>query len=148
MNAAGEWIAVPPRPGSIIVNVGMQLEAMTDGVCCAALHRVLTRPRDFVDDEGNSRGARFSFPFFDNMGLDVRREKPLNIPPHISALVTNGEASRNARIVVRRMFQRGCTGEGIFGTRVRLHQKVTEKWYPELLAEIQEMAEKPGSSSG
>jgi isopenicillin N synthase-like dioxygenase len=137
MNAAGNWIPVPPRPGTIIVNVGMQLESMTDGVCSAALHRVVTRPQDFVDEEGNDRGPRFSFPLFHNISLDLRREETLNIPSHISALVTNDEVRRNARIFLRRLFQRGCPGEGIFATRLRVYQQVTEKWYPERLAEAQ-----------
>ncbi|RAL08709.1 putative oxidoreductase [Aspergillus homomorphus CBS 101889] len=147
MNAAGDWIPVPPRPGAIIVNVGMQLEAMTDGVCCAALHRVVTRLQDFVDDNGNDRGPRFSFPFFHNIGLDLRREEPLSIPPHISALVTSDEARRNARLFVRRLFQRGCPGEGIFATRLMVYQEVAKEWYPHRLAEIQQPTSSESASN-
>jgi isopenicillin N synthase-like dioxygenase len=147
MNAAGDWIPVPPRPGAMIINVGLQLEAMTDGVCSAAFHRVVTRPPDFLDHNGNDLGPRFSFPLFHNISLDLRQEKCLNISPHIAALVTNDEVRRNARIFLRRLFQRGCPGEGIFATRLKVYQQVTEKWYPDRLAESQEPVAGPVSSS-
>ncbi|KAJ6089965.1 hypothetical protein N7467_005181 [Penicillium canescens] len=147
MNAAGDWIPVPPRPGAMIINVGMQLEAMTDGVCSAAFHRVVTRPRDFLDHNGNDLGPRFSFALFHNISLDLRQEKCLNISPHIAALVTNDEVRRNARIFLRRLFQQGCPGEGIFATRLKVYQQVTEKWYPDRLAEAQEPVAGPVSSS-
>jgi isopenicillin N synthase-like dioxygenase len=59
----GDWIAVPPRPGSFIVNVGGMLNRMSNGRLRATPHRVI-----------NPEGAeRYSVAFF--------------YDPHVSTLV-------------------------------------------------------------
>ena len=60
MNGAGEWIDAPPRPGTLVVNVGDMLEAWTNGELTATSHRVRK-----VSQE------RFSFPLFFSCDYDV-----------------------------------------------------------------------------
>jgi isopenicillin N synthase-like dioxygenase len=65
MNGAGEWIDVPPIPGTFVVNIGDMLELWTNGAFVATSHRVRK-----VKEE------RFSFPLFFN--VDYHTEvKPL-----------------------------------------------------------------------
>src|SRR5882757_5391288 len=65
MNGAGEWIDVPPVPGTFVVNIGDMLELWTNGEFVATSHRVRR-----VGEE------RYSFPLFFN--VDYHTEvKPL-----------------------------------------------------------------------
>lgn len=113
------------------MNVGMQLEALTDGVCFAALHRVSMRPEYFVDSEGNDLGPRFAFPLFNTISLDANQAEPVEMSPHISGMVRDDMARRNARVSLRRLFQAGCAGYGVFGTRLKVYRKVTQRWWPQ-----------------
>jgi isopenicillin N synthase-like dioxygenase len=65
LNGAGEWIDVPPIPGTFVVNIGDMLELWTNGEFVATSHRV----RKVVEE-------RYSFPLFFN--VDYHTEvKPL-----------------------------------------------------------------------
>jgi isopenicillin N synthase-like dioxygenase len=65
MNGAGEWIDVPPKRGTFVVNIGDMLELWTNGEFVATSHRVRR-----VKEE------RYSFPLFFN--VDYHTEvKPL-----------------------------------------------------------------------
>src|SRR3954451_13846354 len=65
MNGAGEWIDVPPVPGTFVVNIGDMLELWTNGAYVATSHRV----RKVAEE-------RYSFPLFFN--VDYHTEvKPL-----------------------------------------------------------------------
>lgn len=63
LNGAGEWIDVPPVPGTYVVNIGDLLELWTNGAFVATSHRV----RRVVEE-------RYSFPLFFNVdyGTEVR----------------------------------------------------------------------------
>jgi isopenicillin N synthase-like dioxygenase len=54
LNKDREWIAVPPIPGTMVINVGEILKVWTDGFFSATLHRVINR----------SGRERYSIPFF------------------------------------------------------------------------------------
>jgi isopenicillin N synthase-like dioxygenase len=71
---AGEWLAVPPRPGTLTVNLGEVLEFATAGQYEATPHRVIREP----DAE-----SRISMPFFLNPSLDrtVHRVGEVRKPP-------------------------------------------------------------------
>lgn len=61
-NSAGEWIAVPYIPGSIVVNIGDLLAQVSGGRFVATQHRVRTNSGG---SRGNQNGmGRFSVPFF------------------------------------------------------------------------------------
>jgi len=65
LNGAGEWIDVPPVPGTFVVNIGDMLELWTKGAYVATSHRVRKVPEE-----------RYSFPLFFN--VDYHTEvKPL-----------------------------------------------------------------------
>lgn len=65
LNGAGEWIDVPPIPGTFVVNIGDMLELWTNGAFIATSHRVRK-----VKEE------RYSFPLFFNVDYDTE-VKPL-----------------------------------------------------------------------
>jgi isopenicillin N synthase-like dioxygenase len=60
MNGTGEWIDVPPVPGTFVVNIGDLLELWTNGAFVATSHRV----RKVVEE-------RYSFPLFFNVDYDT-----------------------------------------------------------------------------
>ncbi|KAF2658051.1 Clavaminate synthase-like protein, partial [Lophiostoma macrostomum CBS 122681] len=43
---SGSWISAPNIPGTVLVNVGLTLEGMTDGLCKATVHRVIFPPTE------------------------------------------------------------------------------------------------------
>ena len=53
-NREGEWVAVPPIEGTLVVNVGEVLKVWSDGIFSSTLHRVINR----------SGRRRYSIPFF------------------------------------------------------------------------------------
>ncbi|WVZ73460.1 hypothetical protein U9M48_021763 [Paspalum notatum var. saurae] len=57
----GDWVDVPPLRHAIVVNIGDQLEVITNGRYKSVMHRVLTRP------DGN----RMSIASFYNPGADA-----------------------------------------------------------------------------
>ena len=65
LNGAGQWIDVPPVPGTFVVNIGDLLELWTSGAFVATSHRV----RKVVEE-------RYSFPLFFNVDYDTE-VKPL-----------------------------------------------------------------------
>jgi isopenicillin N synthase-like dioxygenase len=65
LNGAGEWIDVPPVPGTFVVNIGDMLELWTNGAYVATSHRV----RKVAEE-------RYSFPLFFNVDYDTE-VKPL-----------------------------------------------------------------------
>jgi len=72
------WIDVPPRAGSIVVNIGDILQVWTNDRCTAGVHRVvpITSPK-----------GRFSIPFFYQPRVDAVVEPWLagQEPPHYRA---------------------------------------------------------------
>ena len=69
------WIPVPPRPNSLVVNLGGELERWSNGRFKATLHCV-------VNETGRER---FSLPFFYEPNLDAQ-VAPL--PSTVSAAVS------------------------------------------------------------
>jgi isopenicillin N synthase-like dioxygenase len=68
-DAAGEWMVVPPIPGTFVVNVADMMSALSNGRFVSALHRVI-----------NCYGEdRYSIPFFVTPDYDAMIE-PL---PHL-----------------------------------------------------------------
>mmetsp|Transcript_10334 Transcript_10334/g.14589 ORF Transcript_10334/g.14589 Transcript_10334/m.14589 type:complete len:325 (+) Transcript_10334:134-1108(+) len=60
----GEWVDVPPKPGSFVVNLGDMLERWTNGLFRSTVHRVLT----------SGENDRYSIPFFYEPNFDSKVE--------------------------------------------------------------------------
>jgi isopenicillin N synthase-like dioxygenase len=76
-NRDGEWVAVPPIDGTLVVNVGEVLKVWSDGIFSSTLHRVINR----------SGRRRYSIPFFMYPSYDaliqplIRNPDPTNVAP-------------------------------------------------------------------
>ena len=76
-NRDGEWIGVPPIPGTFVINVGEILKVWTDGIFSSTVHRVISR----------SGQRRFSIPFFlyptyqEVIRPILRNPNPANVAP-------------------------------------------------------------------
>lgn len=76
-NKAGEWSAVPPIPGTLVINVGEILKVWTDGIFSSIAHRVINR----------SGNERYSIPFFMYPSFDaliaplMKNPDPASIAP-------------------------------------------------------------------
>lgn len=135
-NASGEWIPCTPIPGTFVVAIGQGLEAMTQEACVATTHRVLSPPA--------GTGARFSIPFFQGVSYDASFED-MDVPEEVRALKRKVQRSANAGEVVEMTFRKGRferLGEATLLNRVKSHQDVGEKYYPDLLKVVREMAAK------
>ncbi|KAL2814151.1 hypothetical protein BJX63DRAFT_420935 [Aspergillus granulosus] len=121
-NKSGVWISAPPIEGSLVVNIGRALEAITGGVCTATTHRVSLAPSNYVDADGSPLGPRFSIPVFQGMSLDLSVEDiNLEFPEHIKELVGDEKARSDAEATFNKIF-RGRTGEGTLIHRIISHQ--------------------------
>ena len=65
----GRWIGVPPKPGSLVVNIGELMTRWTNGRLRSTLHRVVNR----------SGRNRFSIPLFVHPNADTRVD-PCDLP--------------------------------------------------------------------
>jgi len=86
LNGAGDWIDVPPIPGTYVVNIGDLLELWTNGAFVATSHRVRK-----VKEE------RYSFPLFFNVDYDTE-VKPL------PQFVTEGAVLRSPLVAGEHLF--------------------------------------------
>ncbi|KAI9841078.1 MAG: hypothetical protein M1838_003788 [Thelocarpon superellum] len=146
-NAAGVWIDVPPVRDTFVVAIGQGMEALTGGVCASTTHRVLS-PQP-------GEGPRYSIPFFQGVSYDAAFES-MSVPDHLRALkeesVRAGRAERDKKRdgqgegegegngEVEFTFVKGRwihLGEATLANRVRSHPDVGQRWYPDLLAQIQ-----------
>jgi len=127
-NLSGEWIDAPPIPGTFVVNIGKALEFVTGGLARATSHRVLS-------PTGST--PRYSVPFFQNIGLDVRlAERVLTFPPEILALRdSRGQAGATDSVNFSE-FDKEPSGKVNLIGRVKSHPDVAEIHYPELFKAI------------
>lgn len=88
-NPAGDWIDVPPRRGSFVVNLGEMLQSMTGNYMVATTHRVITREQ------------RFSSAYFH--GPDLRASlAPLQLDRRFGDAVAASPRHRGAGFMARR----------------------------------------------
>jgi isopenicillin N synthase-like dioxygenase len=76
-NLAGEWVAVPPMPGTFVLNVGEVLKVWTDGIFSSTVHRVINRT-------GKDRYSipYFMFPSYDALVTPLMKNPdPTNVAP-------------------------------------------------------------------
>ncbi|PHH90812.1 hypothetical protein CDD83_2566 [Cordyceps sp. RAO-2017] len=132
-NKAGAWVAVPPVPGTLVVNIGRLLEALTRGVCVATTHRVVLRAAAFAGPDGRPLGPRLSLPFFQHVGLRLRPDDVrLDLPARVAALAPADAAVSDAESFFGGLFD-GCAGDAVFVNMLTSYQDVARAWYPDLL---------------
>ena len=114
-DGAGNFIDVPPVPGTFVVNLGEMLEIATAGYLTAMLHRVVRPP---------AGADRLSVPFFYNPRLDFV-STPIAVPaqPH-SDHVQRVEDTRDILFTEY--------GRNAIKGWCRSHPRVAERYYPDL----------------
>jgi len=95
-NHAGEWLAVPPVEGGLVINLGEMLQAMTGNYLVATPHRVITE------------APRLSAAYFHGPSLDTRLD-PLPLEPSFADAVAASEWHSNAGFMAGRQE----TSEGV-----------------------------------
>jgi isopenicillin N synthase-like dioxygenase len=121
LNKSGEWVDVPVKPGTFVVNIGQTFEVITNGVCPATIHRVLS-----------GTAERYSVPFFQGVRRDLtRHEATTALREHFTG---NGAESQEGRSIDS-AFLHGkyeTWGETQLRTKVRSHQANGRKFYQEV----------------
>ncbi|KAK7001541.1 Clavaminate synthase-like protein [Favolaschia claudopus] len=131
-NLSGDWIDVPPIPGTFVVNIGKALEFATQGLARATSHRVLS-----PTPASGGTGPRYSVPFFQNIGLDTKlTEHVLEFPPEILKLRDARGRVGATDSVNFTEFDREPSGRVNLIGRVKSHPDVAERHYPELFKQI------------
>ncbi len=149
-NMRGAWIDCPPIDGTLVVAIGQGLEALTQGVCVSTTHRVLSPPA--------GEGARFSIPFFQGVSGDASFDDLENVgvgqvPEHVReqrrrALEKNGGRVDDVEFTFRKGGAARTLGEATLRNRVKSHQDVGERWYPDILASVREELAKAKQGAG
>lgn len=129
----GEWISVNPVPGTLIVNGGQTLEAVTSGVCKAAIHR--------VNSPEAGSGTRISIPFFLTIDLDAYKAQIEEIPADVLALRDRrDEQLKKWGTGIGFQFtpelEKEPVGVAVFMNRIKAHQDVAKRWYPDVLEQV------------
>ncbi|KAK7416719.1 hypothetical protein QQX98_005045 [Neonectria punicea] len=91
-NKAGQWISAPPKPGTFIVNVGDQLQALTNDYYISTRHRVM----NYTGQE------RYAVPFF----LLPNYETVIKPIPQ---LITGGHVAKYSPISAGKMYKDNMT---------------------------------------
>ncbi|KAF8503317.1 Clavaminate synthase-like protein [Russula emetica] len=126
-NISGEWINVPPRPYTFVINIGKGLEKVTQGLARATSHRVL------APAAGTS--PRYSIPFFQNLAQDVRlSEHVLQFPPE--ALKLKGRGGEQTESVNSSEYDSLSAGQVHLINRVKSHPDVAERHYPDIFKQF------------
>ena len=88
LTAQGDWKAVAPPEGALVVNVGDMLQRLTNDVLCSTTHRVVNPPPPICEE------PRFSMPFFHHPNPEflietlpgcITAENPNRYPASITA---------------------------------------------------------------
>ncbi len=130
-NKNGDWVKAPPIPGTLVINIGRSLQALTKGVCTATTHRVNLSPENYISADGTPLGPRYSFPVFQGIKTDGT-DNYLEIPQHIKDLVKDEKVRSEAEATFDKMFGESVR-EAVFISRITSHQDVGARWYPDLL---------------
>lgn len=126
LNKSGKWIDVPNIPGTFVVNIGQGFEVVTNGVCKATTHRVLS-----------GTDERYSVPFFQGMRRGLTKAEAVGtLKTHFeSEDFASGIESEEGR-GIDSAFLRGkydTWGETQLRTKIRSHQDVGKKFYADVL---------------
>ncbi|RMZ86334.1 hypothetical protein DV736_g6440, partial [Chaetothyriales sp. CBS 134916] len=121
----GDWIDVPPLPGTLVVNMGQAFEVATNGVCKATTHRVLLPPGDY---------DRYSVPFFQGVRPDLTKNdlKALwaHFDPNKWQTRESIEGQRIDSPFLRGIYE--TWGESQLRTKIRSHRDVGTRYYADV----------------
>jgi isopenicillin N synthase-like dioxygenase len=132
LNKSGQWIDVPNIPGTFIVNIGQGFEVVTNGVCKATVHRVLSGSNE-----------RYSIPFFQGMRRNLTKAEAVEtLKAHFESqsFTTKGGESDEGR-EIDSAFLRGkydTWGETQLRTKIRSHRDVGRKFYADVFDKYME----------
>ncbi|KAH7386142.1 putative hyoscyamine 6-dioxygenase [Pyrenochaeta sp. MPI-SDFR-AT-0127] len=128
LNKSGGWVDVPNIPGTFVVNIGQGFEVVTNGVCKATTHRVLS-----------GQDERFSIPFFQGMRRDLTKSEAVEM---LREHFENGRFKLSTESVkgqeIDSAFLKGSYntwGEAQLRTKIRSHRDVGKKFYQDIFNE-------------
>lgn len=126
----GNWTNVPPIENTLVFAVGLTLEFLTQGVCVATVHRVLTPTP--------GEGDRLSIAFFQTINIEAKKTA-IEISESAKELVAKRD---NTRIQNKIGFQFQVAddkpvGYSVFLNRIKSHPKVGAKYYPKILEYVE-----------
>ena len=123
LSKEGNWVDVPPVPGTFVVNVGQAFEVVTNGVCKATTHRVLLPPGDY---------DRFSVPFFQSVRLDLTKTDFKKLWRHFNPENWQTHESMEGKQIDSPFLtgKYNTWGEAQLRTKIRSHQDVGRLFYP------------------
>lgn len=118
----GDWIDIPPIPGTFVVNMGQAFEVVTNGVCKATTHRVLLPPGEY---------DRYSVPFFQGVRPDLTKNDLKQLWQHFDQdKWQTRESLEGQRIDSPFLNGKYDTwGEAQLRTKIRSHRDVGMKYY-------------------
>jgi isopenicillin N synthase-like dioxygenase len=112
------WIDVPPRPGTLVVNIGEALEILSGGFVTANVHRVVSPP---------AGSNRLSVAFFLGPRIDAELP-PFVLPPDLSARARGVALDPLNPLIAH-------AGKNFLKGRLRSHPDVARRHYADVLAE-------------
>ncbi|MDA0185611.1 hypothetical protein OJ997_35225 [Solirubrobacter phytolaccae] len=113
----GRWVAVPPLPGSFVVNIGELLQLVSNGYFRATPHRVVSPPKGI---------QRISIAYFFNPRFEARIE-PVTLPAALAAEAPGGESADPDNPILANY------GFNSLKVRLRAHPDVAARHHADLL---------------
>jgi isopenicillin N synthase-like dioxygenase len=121
LSRSGDWIDVPAIPGTFVVNIGQTFEVITNGVCPATTHRVLSGP-----------SQRYSVPFFQGVRRNLTKEDAVGtLREHLSSHTRRLAEGREIDSAFLHG-KYGTWGETQLRTKIRSHRANGQKFYSEV----------------
>jgi len=112
----GEFVDVPAKPGTYVMNLGEMLQMATGGFLAATRHQVVS-PKTGKE--------RLSFAFFFNPRFESTFE-PISLPPHLAAQASASIDAKSDELIFK------LFGENNLKTRLRAHPDVATRHYGDL----------------
>ncbi|WP_153114783.1 isopenicillin N synthase family dioxygenase [Rhodocyclus tenuis] len=106
------WIAVPPRAGTLVVNIGEMLELASGGYLHANVHRVVTPA---------GQNDRLSIAYFLNPHLDAR-VRPIALPAALQAAARPSAHDPDNPLLEQ-------VGLNLLKSQLRSHPEVARRYY-------------------
>ena len=121
----GNWLDVPPIPGTLVVNMGQAFEVVTNGVCKATTHRVLLPSGDY---------DRYSVPFFQGVRPDLTKGDLKALWEHFDPKRWSTRESVEGQLVDSPFLNGSYEtwGEAQLRTKIRSHRDVGQRHYSEV----------------